>query len=671
VASTGKAGAVAAERCARPELNHKPGRADAAQARDRSVHRHRALSHLRAVPEHGYDATFAMPARPARPAPGALGRSSTAAPTRGVRALRRLFLLSMFVDLVNQGLFFGALLLLAALMLGAWTSRWGIPSLLVFLMVGMLAGEDGPGGIVFDDHRLSFAVGNLALAVILLDGGLRTRVASFRVAFKPALVLATVGVALTAALVAAGALLLWDLDWRLALLLGAIVGSTDAAAVFALLKSSGVRLNDRVGSTLEVESGVNDPMAVLLTVTLIGIATATLTPSAGGLLLVFVQQFGVGLAAGLLLGLPLSWLLQRVRLGDGLSALLVCAGGVAIFALTNRLGGSGFLAVYLVGLVCGNGRAHASDGTLRAMDGLAWLAQAAMFLLLGLLATPSKVVGNALPALGLALLLMFVARPVVVALCLAPMDFARREVLFIGWVGLRGAVPIVLAIFPLLYGVPQAALLFDVAFVIVLASLLVQGATIAPAARLLKVALPARAEPVARMPLAVASAGATPYEVLQFDLPTDHAWIGANPAQLELPTAARLVGVLRTGATLAPAAAGALQTGDSLLFVAPEAELERLNDLMTALPAPRAEAAAQAALRFAFGGEAALADVLALYAPAQAAAVPEGLTLEDAIRAVRPEPVEGDEVVAYGVRLTVTAMDGGRINRVTLTLPAA
>ncbi len=575
---------------------------------------------------------------------------------------------SVYIDLVNQWLFFGALLLLAALMLGAWTSRWGIPSLLVFLLVGMLAGEDGPGGIQFDDHKLSFAVGNLALAVILLDGGLRTRVASFRVAFKPALVLATVGVALTAMLVAAGALLLFDLDWRLALLLGAIVGSTDAAAVFALLKSSGVRLNDRIGSTLEVESGVNDPMAVFLTMTLIGIVTATLTPSAASLSMAFIQQFGVGLAAGLALGFPLSTLAQRARLGDGLNALLISAGGVAIFAATNSLGGSGFLAVYLAGLICGNRRVHASDGTLRAMDGLAWLSQAGMFLLLGLLATPSEVIDHVWPALALALLLMFVARPLAVGLCLAPLDFARREVAFISWVGLRGAVPIVLAIFPLLYAVPQAQLLFDVAFVIVLASLLVQGTTIALAARALKVALPARAEPVARMPLEGAAPGAAPPEALQFLLPGTHAWVGTAAAQIELPPATRLIGVLRAGQLHLPAGADMLRAGDGLLFVAPEAELDRLNELLTAAPRVAVPAAQAPALRFVLAGEAALSEVLALYAPAQAAAVPPGLTLEAAIRAARPEPVEGDEVEAYGVRLAVSAMDGRRIAKVALVL---
>jgi len=571
----------------------------------------------------------------------------------------------VYVDLVNLWLLFGALLLLAALMLGAWTSRWGIPSLLVFLLVGMLAGEDGPGGIAFDDHRLGFAVGNLALAVILLDGGLRTRVNSFRVAFTPALVLATVGVALTALAVAAGALWLFDLDWRLALLLGAIVGSTDAAAVFALLKASGVRLSVRIAATLEVESGVNDPMAVFLTLTLIGITTAAVAPTAAGLALSFVQQFGVGLVAGVVLGFPLSALVQRARLGDGLTALLICAGGVAIFAATNRLGGSGFLAVYLVGLICGNRRRHASDGTLRAMDGLAWLSQAGMFLLLGLLATPARVLEIALPAFGLALLLMFVARPLAVALCLAPMDFSRREIAFVSWVGLRGAVPIVLAIFPLLYGVEQARLLFDVAFVIVLASLVLQGTTIALAARALRIALPARAEPVARMPIE-ADDGSVPHEALQFPLPAGHAWVGACATQLELPPQTRLLGVLRAGQVQVPASVPALSAGDGLLFAAPETELERLNELMSVVV--RRAATDGAALQFVFAGDTALAEVLSLYAPQRDGEVDASLTLEAAIRLQRPLPVEGDEVETCGVRLAVATMDGDRVTRVALIL---
>jgi len=575
----------------------------------------------------------------------------------------------MFLDLVNTWLFFGALLLLVALTLGAWSSRFGIPSLLVFLVVGMLAGEDGPGGIGFDDYRLSFAVGNLALAVILLDGGLRTRVASFRVAFRPALGLATLGVVLTGLLVAGGALLLFDLDWRVALLLGAIVGSTDAAAVFALLKSSGVRLNDRVASSLEVESGVNDPMAVFLTVTLIGIVTVAPAPTLASLVLQFVQQFGIGLAAGLVLGFPLAMLAQRLRLGDGLNALLISAGGVSIFAATNSVGGSGFLAVYLAGLICGNRRLHVSDGTLRAMDGLAWLSQAGMFLLLGLLATPSQVIDHALPALGLALFLMLLARPLAVAICLAPMDFSRYEVAFISWVGLRGAVPIVLAIFPLLYGVTEARLLFDVAFVIVLASLLVQGTTIAPVARALNIALPARVDPLARMPLVIRGKDAPAQEAVQFELLAGHAWVGTDPARVELPSGARLVGVLRDAGMQLPEAAGTLRAGDGLLFVAREVDLAPLTALLT--PSPGAavpSAGAPPPLRFVLAGGASLADVLKLYAPEHAAAAPATATLETVVREIRPQPVEGDEVAAYGVNLTVLTMEGPRITKVALTI---
>lgn len=206
------------------------------------------------------------------------------------------------MEALNHVLLAGALTLLFALLLGAASSRIGLPFLLVFLVVGMLAGEDGPGGIVFDDHRLSFFVGNLALAVILLDGGLRTRFASFRVGLRPALVLATAGVVLTAALVAAGAAWAFGLDWRRAALLGAIVGSTDAAAVFALLKSAGVRLGDRIAATLEIESGANDPMAVFLTVGLIGVVLAPTAAPLGSLALELVQQFGIGAGAGLALG---------------------------------------------------------------------------------------------------------------------------------------------------------------------------------------------------------------------------------------------------------------------------------------------------------------------------------------------------------------------------------
>ncbi len=396
----------------------------------------------------------------------------------------------MFIELTNTWLLVGALVALVGLVLGAWSSRRGGPFLLVFLVVGMLAGEDGPAGIEFDNLQLSFIVGNLALAVILLDGGLRTHVASFRAAFRPALMLATVGVALTAVLLALAARWLFDLPWLLALLMGAVVASTDAAAVFALLKSGGVRLNERAATTLEVESGINDPMAVFMTVTLIGLITGSMQPSALPLALMFVQQIGLGLVFGAVFGVALAWLIRAVQVNQGLMALLITAGGVVIFGACNLAGGSGFLAVYLAGVIVGNRRTPPSAPVLQAMDGLAWLAQAGMFLLLGLLVTPHELEAVWMPSLALALVLIFVARPLAVWLCVWPFHFTRNETWYISWVGLRGAVPIVLALFPFMAGMPQAQTLFNVAFVVVLVSLLTQGTTIGWAARKLGVALP-------------------------------------------------------------------------------------------------------------------------------------------------------------------------------------
>ena len=401
------------------------------------------------------------------------------------------------MDFVNGPLFAASALVFVSVLAGLFSARLGLSFLLVFLLAGIAAGEDGPGGYRFDDHRLSFWVGNVALAVILLDGGLRTGFATFRTGLKPASVLATLGVLICAAITAAAGVLLLGLDWTTAWLLGAIVGSTDAAAVFALLTRSGVTLNERVAATLEIESGVNDPMAVYLTLVFIGIAAASQSGAGPGpwsdVLLAFVQQFGWGALLGAASGLAMATLLRRVRARDasgGILALLIGAGGLTVFAAAGLVGGSGFLAVYLFGVVVVNRATEAVQSTLSAMDGYAWLAQAGMFLLLGLLVSPSSLQATLLPSLGVALALIFVARPVAVWLCLLPFRFSARETWFISWVGLRGAVPIVLALFPLLAGTPQASLLFNVAFLVVLVSLLVQGPSIGWMARKLGVAMP-------------------------------------------------------------------------------------------------------------------------------------------------------------------------------------
>lgn len=414
------------------------------------------------------------------------------------------------MDMLVLPLLAAALLVFFSVLAGLFSARAGFSFLLVFLLAGILAGEDGPGGIVFDDVNLSFWVGNVALAVILLDGGLRTDFATFRTGLKPALLLASVGVVMSAALTAFGAWWLMGLDWRLAMLLGSIVGSTDAAAVFALLRSSGVRLNERVAATLEIESGMNDPMAVYLTIAFIGIALAGTggTAADGGALgpwgeaiKALVQQFGLGGVIGGVAGVALAALLKRsfprfaaqqqgAASGGGILALLCVSMGLAVFAATSWVGGSGFLAVYVMGVTARARAREAVAPALSALDGYAWLSQAAMFLLLGLLLTPHQLLPGLAPALGVAAFLLLVARPLTVWLCLLPFHFEPREVLYISWVGLRGAVPIVLAVFPLMAGVPGARTLFNAAFVVVLTSLILQGSTIALAARKLGLNLP-------------------------------------------------------------------------------------------------------------------------------------------------------------------------------------
>ena len=402
------------------------------------------------------------------------------------------------------------LLLFISVLASTVSARLGLPLLLLFLCVGMLAGEDGPGGILFSDFFTANFVGQLALAVILLDGGLRTDAASFRVALKPAAVLATWGVIGTVALLGVFATWVLDVDWRLGLLLAAIVGSTDAAAVFALLRHSGVRLNERVKSTLEIESGSNDPMAILLVTVLVEMLLHPERAGVAAFAVLLLKQAGIGLLFGLVGGKILAALLRRLNLAEGMYALLILSGGLLIVGAANLLDGSGLLAVYIAGVIVGNRRSHATEHVLRVMDGLAWLAQAGMFVVLGLLVTPSHLAEHAWEALAMALFLMLVARPLAVMIGLLPFRYARNEVAFVSWVGLRGAVPVVLAIFPVVMGVPDSRLLFDVAFSVVLLSLLVQGATIPAAARLLKVELPPSDEPHDRRELWVGEEAALP-----------------------------------------------------------------------------------------------------------------------------------------------------------------
>jgi len=384
----------------------------------------------------------------------------------------------------NVLLLAGGLLVFISLLAGVMSARLGLPFLLVFLLAGMFVGVDGPLGVPFADAPFTAWVGNTALGIILLEGGISTRPAVFRAGLRPALVLATFGVALTAVVVGAASMVVMNVEWRHALLLGAIVGSTDAAAVFSVLRQSGLRLGERVAATLEIESGLNDPVAVFLVLA----AIAMIKADAGGFELAWLLagQFGFGALVGIAAGRGVSWLLQRLPLNaehGGVLALIIASSGLAVFGAAGLVDGSGFLAIYLFGLGLRTRAEGAVHAAASALDGFAWAAQATIFLLLGLLVAPHDLLSRLWPTLTVAAVLIFIARPLAVWLCLAPMGFGRRERLFIGWVGLRGAVPIVLALYPLMEKVPDSYRFFNVAFAVVIASLLLQGMTLGWVAR--------------------------------------------------------------------------------------------------------------------------------------------------------------------------------------------
>lgn len=371
-----------------------------------------------------------------------------------------------------------AALVLASVVFSRLFERTGIPVALVFLLIGMLAGSDGIGGIAFDDYRFAFRFGTAALVLILFDGGLNTPVDSVKRVWAPAGLLATAGVAGTAALTGAGARLL-GFDWPLALLLGAIVSSTDAAAVFFVLRSSGISLRRRIGSALEVESGLNDPMAVILTVALTASLVNGEQPSILTLTAGVVGELVIGGALGYAVGRVARAALRRIQLRAlGMYPVLTLAVALLSFGLATILHGSGFLAVYVTGVVLGNAYLPYRAGVLRTHDAMAWLSQIVMFLVFGLLVFPRQLPGVALTGLILALVLAFIARPLLALACLMPFRFSAREAAYVGWVGLRGAVPIVLAIYPVLERAPGAHLLFNVVFFVVVVNAILPGATV-------------------------------------------------------------------------------------------------------------------------------------------------------------------------------------------------
>jgi potassium/hydrogen antiporter len=475
----------------------------------------------------------------------------------------------------------GGLLGLSAI-LSRLLGRIGIPVVVLFLLLGMAAGSEGIGGIDFEDYDMAFRVGAVALAFILFDGGLNTPYSVVRVNLAPAGVLATIGVMLTAALVAMAARAL-GFAWTEAFLLGAVVSSTDAAAVFSVLRGSGLHLKQRIGGTLELESGVNDPMAVILTLstTQIIIGPGKLGPWIVAQVLI---QLVVGAGLGVAIGFLGRWLLRTVHpYAGGMYPILTLSIACVAFGVPTLCHGSGFIAVYITGLVLGNSRLPYRTGLIRVHDFLAWFAQVTMFLGLGLLVFPSQLLGVVGPGLGIAAFLALVARPLAIFICLLPFGYSAKEVLYIGWVGLRGAVPIILAAFPIMAGVEGGMRIFNVVFFVVVLSATIQGGTVKWVTR--RAGLQTKAPPPPPALLEITSMQLLDGEIHSYFIYPASAASGAAIAELPFPADAAAMLIVRGKTLIAPRGPVRLQPSDHV-YVFCRAEDRPLMRLLFGMEEP-------------------------------------------------------------------------------------
>src|SRR5215471_1714622 len=565
------------------------------------------------------------------------------------------------LDSVSIAILLGAALVMAGILSSLLALRFGAPLLLVFLLIGMLAGDSGLGHIEFNDVRNTYLVGSVALALILFDGGLRTRFQNIRTVLAPSMVLATVGVLLTAVITAPVARYALDLNWTEALLVGAVVASTDAAAVFLLVHAQGLRLRPRVGATLEAESGSNDPFAVFLTLMLVEyISIGHSTP--GHVLMELAREAVLGGIVGVVGGRVTVIALNRVALPQGLHAPFVATTALVIFGIAQLAHASGFLAVYLAGIIVGNRPTRAHNSVVAFLDAATWLAQIVMFVLLGLLVSPHRLGDSIGPAVVIALVLMLVARPITVFLCLAPFRFNWREKLFIAWVGLRGAVAIFLASIPMLVGLSKAYLYFDVAFVVVIISLLLQGWTLAWAARRLHVALP-RTE---RGPRRV-----------ELDLPgqLEQELVGyrVRPRSLFfrrglIPSWSKPTLVIRNENILTPLEADPIAPGDYIYLLAPPEKAEALDRFFVDMQ-PSSVPDPHLLGDFMVSGEHTLAELAEIYG-VKVSEDEAKLTLADYFDVhLDRAPKEGAELALDAIVLVARSISGGRVNVVGLRLP--
>jgi cell volume regulation protein A len=466
---------------------------------------------------------------------------------------------------VDHIILLSAVLALFGVLISKLSPRFGVPVLVLFLGVGMLAGEDGIGRISFDNADAAHSIGTLALILILFDGGIQTSKKSIKNAWKPASLLATLGVIGTASITGLAAMYILDLPLYLGLLLGAIVGSTDAAAVFSVMRNAGIKIPEKIKATLELESASNDPMAIFLTIGLITLIQDGSTKPIE-LFLLFINQMGVGALTGLLVGGLAVWLFRRVKLmAIGLYPVFVMLFGVFAFGLAANLGGSGFLATFITGVIVGNSRFAYQRNTFLFVDGLAWLGQIAMFVILGLLVTPSELLHSWKEGLLIAIVLIFIARPLVAMPILLLSRFTFRASMLISWVGLRGSVPIILAIFPLIYNLPSAELIFNVVFFIVIISALLQGGSLPIAARKLGLVLKTPAHE--SNTLEIVKVAKNKRELIEITINEDCAGADKTIAQLGLPVDTVVALVVRGENTLIPKGSTCLRADDTVFVI--------------------------------------------------------------------------------------------------------
>ena len=565
------------------------------------------------------------------------------------------------LDSVSITILLGAVLVMAGILSSLLALRFGAPLLLVFLVIGIIAGDSGPGHIEFDDVRTTYLVGSVALALILFDGGLRTKFQNIRAVLLPSMVLATIGVLLSALITAPVAKYVLELNWIESLLVGAVVASTDAAAVFLLVHAQGLRLRPRVGATLETESGTNDPFAIFLTLMLVEFISSGRS-SAAHVLLELLREALLGAIIGVIGGRVIVIALNRVALPQGLHAPFVLTAALVIFGVAQLSHASGFLAVYLAGIIVGNQPTRAHNSVVTFLDAATWLAQIVMFVLLGLLVSPQRLASSLGPAVIVALVLMLLARPAAVLLCLAPFRFNWREKIFIAWTGLRGAVAIFLASIPMLVGLSKAYLYFDVAFVVVIISLLLQGWTLAYAARRLHVALPRADRGPRRVELDLP--GQLEQELVGYPVRSKSLYFRRGL----IPSWSKPTLVIRNENILSPAEADPIAPGDYIYLLAPPEKAEVLDRFFVDMP-PSTAPDPHLFGDFMMSGEHTLGELTEIYG----VKVDDGasqLSLADYFDIhLDHAPKVGATLVLDTIVLVVRSLSGDRVNVIGLRLP--